>query len=89
MNLGFSGPIEEREGVVVKDRIGIEVDDGRHRDRELNELLLSEGGMLAVTRAEVRLGVVAFDVVEDKMFSSIYGGRDLPPMSLLKMPARV
>ncbi len=46
MNLGFSGPMEERGEVVVKERAVIDV-DGRHREIELSELLAIDGGILS------------------------------------------
>ncbi len=45
MNLGFSGPMEERGEVVVNERAVIDV-DGRHRAIELSELLAIDGGIL-------------------------------------------
>ena len=52
MNLGFSGPIDARKGVVLNDRIGSErVELGHlHRASELNELLGIDGGILMLTR---------------------------------------
>lgn len=43
MNLGFSGPIEEREALVPNARAGSELVE--RRARELNELLGSDGGI--------------------------------------------
>lgn len=44
MNFGFSGPIAERELVVLNGRTGKEVIVCR--DRELNELLDTDGGIM-------------------------------------------
>ena len=46
MNLGFSGPMAEREEVVEKDRSGIGSLDLLHRSREPIELCESAGGMV-------------------------------------------
>lgn len=47
MNLGLSGPIAERDGVVEKGRRGSEVFE--QRPSELRELLDNEGGILYMT----------------------------------------
>ena len=54
MNLGFSGPIAARKGVVVKDRIGRVRDElgHLHRASELRELLGIEGGILMLARGD-------------------------------------
>lgn len=46
MNLGFSGPIDAREGVVEKDRRGTVLDGHLHRLNEFSEVLDNEGGMV-------------------------------------------
>jgi hypothetical protein len=51
MNLGFSGPITALEGVVENERRGIELAEHRHRVKELNELLASDGGIIDKLRS--------------------------------------
>lgn len=45
MNLGFSGPMAERVGVVVNVRALIVEFEHRHRDKQLKDLLDMEGGI--------------------------------------------
>jgi hypothetical protein len=48
MNFGLTGPTAERGLLVVKDLMGIEVTEHRHRVNELNDLAGRDGVMIGI-----------------------------------------